>query len=91
MQAQREAAEVPVAARRVPAEGEGGDGRARRPVRALRQPREERRGRLRPRGRQGLTLHQVAQFKAKLRLPSNLQQVQGDPCGHGKAFVDIKF
>ena len=59
MQAQREAAEVPVAARRVPAEGEGGDGRARRPVRALRQPREERRGRLRPRGRQGLALNQV--------------------------------
>ena len=62
MQAQREAAQVPVAARRVPAEGEGGDGRAGRPVRALRQPREERRGRLRPRGRQGLTLNQVAPF-----------------------------
>ena len=75
MQTQREAAEVPVAARRVPAEGEGGDGRARRPVRALRQPREERRGRLRPRGRQGLTLHQVAQSEAKKRLTSKYVQV----------------
>ena len=50
---------MPLAARRLPAQGQGGDGRAGRALRALRQPREERRGRLRLGGRQGLALHQV--------------------------------